>query len=196
MKRILIVLFAGLIVPAGLIAQRVYKSGTKVILDLSVEAGMPDGAVTNAPKTWVGNPQNNGGPLSGNAHDGDINATVFRMLEIAPHDINTGDEIGPGTGSMPWDSGFTDCENATYDGGGWRLPTQRELMLMYIFKPALNGIFSGINATSITAGNYWSITELDAPDSFYVNFSTGETNSGPKISSMLARCVREVTQLP
>ncbi|SBV98266.1 hypothetical protein [uncultured Dysgonomonas sp.] len=54
MKWILIMaLFIGLLAPAGLYAQKVYKEGSKAILDLTVAAGMPADAETNTSKILV-----------------------------------------------------------------------------------------------------------------------------------------------
>lgn len=88
MKRILLlVMFAGLMAPAGCYAQKVYKDGNKVILDLSVASGMPAEVVTNQPKYTAFTPKADALGAN-NGHDGSINATVFQKLEVAPKDMN------------------------------------------------------------------------------------------------------------
>ena len=139
MKQILIILFISTLLPARLQAQRAYKEGTKIIFDLTVAAGMPAGAVTNVKKyTGTFTPrQDELGP--NNDESSSINATVYHKLEIAPRDVNTlGNLDNTGTLTMPWVDAFNTCKSLTYDGGGWRLPTQRELMLMFMFLPAFN----------------------------------------------------------
>lgn len=196
MKRlVLTVMFAGLLAPAGLMAQKVYIDGTSVILDLSVAAGMPAGVVTTTGKTWTGTPANSGSYLTDNLHDEAINATVYYKLEVAPHDMNNVATIGTsGTFTMDWVTAFNGCQSATYDGGGWRLPTQRELQIMYIFMPALNNLFGepSVSGTAFSSAVYWSSSEFNAPYSWYVDFSRGLTTYLSKTYSSRVRCVREL----
>jgi hypothetical protein len=188
MKKIFMVLFAGLLVSAGLQAQKVYKDASnRVILDLTKEAGMPEGAITNEPKSWAGRgtPINIGNTLTGNLETGDINEKVFEKLEIAPSNL----------GLMFWAEAFTGCIELVSNGGGWRLPTQRELILIWIFKDALNDIFSDgdINRPPFANG-YWSATEANNLDAWSMIFEYGSVIiSYPKSDERAVRCVREVT---
>lgn len=183
MKRFLLTaLLAGFLISAGLHAQKVYKDNNgRVILDLTVEAGMPAGAITTSVKTWTSTPSNNGGPMPNNNDKGTINATVYQKLEIATQDT-------PGT--MSWSTAFNECK---WLSGNWRLPTLRELMLIYIFKPALES-FAGFGVFSETT--YWSATEINHLEAWYVSFANGITYPHLKTNSYHARCVREVTPPP
>ncbi|RHO67083.1 DUF1566 domain-containing protein [Parabacteroides sp. AF48-14] len=198
MKQILLmVLFVGLMSPAGLYAQKVYKDASdRVILELTIAAGMPRGAITNTAKQWTSDPSNNNGPIAENTETGSINATVFQKLEIAPNDMNTtGGMDNTGNMVMNWASGFNGCKESTYDGGRWRLPTQRELQLMYIFLPALQSIFNTLPTQGTLFGSgtrYWSATECDATTSWVVLYQ-GNAITNTKTSNYNVRCVREVT---
>lgn len=48
----------------------------------------------------------------------------------------------------------------------WRLPTKRELNLMY-------GVYSGSNAASLNSGFYWSSTEADNGNAWSQDFDSG-----------------------
>ncbi|NDV56929.1 DUF1566 domain-containing protein [Bacteroides sp. 519] len=194
MKKILITaILASLLLPAQLIAQKVYKDASnRVILELTVSAGMPAGAITNAAKYESFTPSATKLGAD-NSENGSINATVFQKLEVAPNDINTAKEIGiGGTLTMNWVTAFNACKNSDHDGGGWRLPTQRELMLMYIFRPALEDL----TGVAFAAAYYWSATENAAANSWYVRFDgtySGYTYYGAKSTATYrARCVREI----
>ncbi|NDV84936.1 DUF1566 domain-containing protein [Bacteroides sp. 51] len=202
MRRFLIIaLFAELMVTSGLMAQKVYKSdGTKYILDLTVAAGMPAKSVTNTSKTAAYASflpsVTEFGMVAGAKNDENhpINATVFQKLEVAPNDMDASyDMDGTGT-TLAWVAAFNGCRNSTYKGGNWRLPTQRELMLMYIFYPALKSLGIG----GFKSNNYWSATEGTAGYSWYVSFynndyENGLTNIVEKTTQYYVRCVREVT---
>lgn len=181
MKNIILTVFIiGLLAPTGLYAQKVYKEGNRVILDLTVKAGMPVGAITSAAKVWTGSPSNTAGPMDNNTESGTINETVYHKLEIAQSDYSTGTD---------WVTAFNGCKGWTHNGStGWRLPTQRELMLMYIFKPALDNLIG----TAIASSRFWSSTESTDANSWYVIFTNGLTNNIDKGSSYRVRCVREV----
>ena len=201
-------LLAGLIVaPAGLSAQEVYKEanasalgGYRVILDLTVKAGMPAGAVTGTKKytdistasnsTWLINPTDNSTWLI-NSENGSINATMYEKLEIAPGDLNNDATFGAGT-AMDWANAYNRCKNSTYDGGGWRLPTQRELMMMWIFRLALNGAFNEIGGLVFVSNYYWSATENYTHHAWCVHFDVGGTYTNGKTRNNQVRCVREL----
>ena len=199
MKRTLfIALIAALTAPVGLIAQEVYMESGKIIFDMTAAAGMPADAVTNTPKydaTYMGsNTPKVGSIMANNLHSGWINATVYEKLEIAPQDINTSAVIGgTGTFTMNWVTAFTNCQSSTYNGGGWRLPTQRELQMIWIFKVAINDL----STTPLTTNGYWSATEYANNEACYVLASNGTTGNNSKgYSNYSTRCVREVGATP
>ena len=169
-------------------AQEVYKDGSAIVLDLSVAAGMPSGVVTTT-KKYVGFTPYANVLGTDNDHNGAINATVYHKLEVAPADINTAGGTTGGTMQMTWVTAFYACKNATINGTtGWRLPTQRELMNIWIFRDAI----VALGGTTFTAFNYWSATENIASDAWYVNFSSGYTFINNKTPSYSVRCVREL----
>jgi hypothetical protein len=186
MKKIFMILFAGLLVPAGLSAQKVYLDGTKVILDLTKEAGMPAGAITATPKTWLDAPVNsNRVPIRNNTENGEINRTVFQKLEIAASDHPVG--------KTDWAMAFNTCKGL---GDGWRLPTQREVMLIWIFREALEDIFNYLDpkGSNFLDDYYWSATEYSTVSSWNITFAYGSTNQiySTKVDPCAVRCVREV----
>ena len=197
-RQLFIVLLAILIVPSGLTAQKVYKDGLgRVILDSSQTGegiGLPAGAVTSTSKTavyalytpdnflWLIN-------ATDNLSTGTINATVYEKLEIAPQDLGTSG-LGTGTMTMNWSAAFTACKGLNHNGTGWRLPTQRELLLIWIFKSVIDS-FPGM--TAFAANSYWSATEQSATHAYPVNFLNGNMYQSPKTSPARVRCVREIT---
>jgi hypothetical protein len=208
MKKIFVILFAGLLVSAGLSAQRVCIEDGKVILDLTEATGMPAGAITDVSKTVMFNDliTQYGAPSSTsvlwrseNQTDRDINATVFQKLEVAPEDMDRKGVMRGQKGilQMDWPTAFNGCINSKYDGGGWRLPTQRELQMMWIFNDALKEAFAhpNVNGSNFLSDNYRSATETNDKFAWNVNFGEGGyTNSGiHKMIVLPVRCVREVT---
>ena len=200
---VFILLIAGLLSPVGLAAQMVYKdSNNRVILDIT---NMAAGMRTNVKKYTAG-PYNtttvtNGAYIGGNSTISITeNMVAYEKLEIAPRDMH-GSGLGPGT-TQNWQTSFLACKNLAYDGGGWRLPTQREWMLMIVFAPALDQIFismgnSGSTALPFiitTAHGFWTATETGGDQVISADPVTGMVASGTKNSSLgRARCVREVT---
>lgn len=67
-------------------------------------------------------------------------------------------------------------------GNGWRLPTQKELMLAYI-----DGSYWNLTNP---AGYFWSATEFSATNAYYTALYIGYTSSNTKTSSNYVRCVR------
>lgn len=66
----------------------------------------------------------------------------------------------------------------------WRLPTKRELNLMY-------GVYSGSNAASLNSGYYWSSTEYVINGSAWEQyFGNGNQNYRNKVDSYYVRAVR------
>lgn len=207
MKRFLFMLLAiGLIAPAGAYAQKVYKDGTRIILDLTVEAGMPVGSVTSVSKTDVyENVTGSSSQLShaDNKSSGQLNKQVFQKLEIAPRDLSSSTAITGTAKALPWLTVFKGCKNLNHNGTGWRLPTQQELLMIYVFREAIKGLGGGsFNGSHADDQSYWSATEAGPSNGTYVNFydgidgrvsHDGYTYAAPKTHYHWARCVREVT---
>lgn len=73
---------------------------------------------------------------------------------------------------------------------GWRLPTQREMMLMWLFKAGIDLIYSG---EQLSASPYWTSTEKTETEAWYLDFTTAapQSNFSTKTSSYKYRCVRD-----
>ena len=177
-------------------AQRIYKTGTpptdKIILDMTVAAGMPAGAVTSTPKYnaayLLANPPMSLGIMADNLHTGAINATVYQKLEIAPQDLGTSG-LNSGTMTMHWVTAFSECKNLNHNGTGWRLPTQRELLMMWIFRTKINDL----SGTPFVATYYWSATQIDNASSWILFFATGAMFDVLREDLLnRTRCVREL----
>ena len=96
-------------------------------------------------------------------------------LEIAQYDFPRG--------IMNWNDAKKACEAL---GDGWRLPTYKELNILYQNKVAIGGF---------EFNNYWSSTE-EAIDSgaFYQDFVDGNQNGSNKVNSNYVRAVRALEQ--
>jgi hypothetical protein len=67
-------------------------------------------------------------------------------------------------------------------GIGWRVPRRVELNMMY----DLRGLFH-----SLTTYCYWSSTEVDANDAYYLNFRSLTQGSNPKIYPCSVRAIHD-----
>ena len=65
----------------------------------------------------------------------------------------------------------------------WRLPTKRELNLMY-------GVYNNGNAASLNPGYYWSSTEYDNDNAWSQNFTSGTQPIYNKFYTYSVRAVR------
>ena len=65
----------------------------------------------------------------------------------------------------------------------WRLPTKRELNLMYV-------VYNNGNAASLNPGYYWSSTEYDNDNAWSQNFTSGTQPSTNKVYTYSVRAVR------
>lgn len=84
------------------------------------------------------------------------------------------------------------CKSYNGEGGGagqWRLPTQRELEMIWILHPQL---INKASFTAFSANYYWAATEYTGTSGWAVRFSDGYTNSNTKTSSTYVRCVRDL----
>ena len=191
-RTLFVLLLAGLMfAPIGLFAQKAYNANiggfNRIILDMSETGegiGMPKKVVTNIPKVGVTLVPN------------EANNTVYEKLEIAPHNMG-GTNANPqlhATGSpMPWTDGDTRCRGLNYNGGGgWRLPTQREMIMIWIFRDALVNL--GSTPFTVTGSGYWTATEFGVGNALTVNFDNGGCglSNYPNPISFYIRCVREL----
>lgn len=75
---------------------------------------------------------------------------------------------------------------------GWRLPTQREMMLMWLFRVGINAVYS---QNQLTTDQYWTATEKEkaSDKAWFMDFSTAvpQSENGAKNTSKKYRCVRD-----
>lgn len=183
MKKTILVLFVLGFVSMNGYAQKVYMKDGKVYLECTVASGMPAGSITTTPKCATGTASNttfrNGSTTTNNYAS--ENDEVFEKLEIDNADYNSKE--------MDWVTVYVGCKSKNTGGvTGWRLPTQRELMLMYIFRDKL-GEMTG---NAFSSRYYWSSLENVGYGSYYASFENGHSTTYDKTRSLLARCVREV----
>lgn len=175
-KRVMLLVLAGILSIAMSYAQTVTKSANGAIIDASViphtkvkKAKSTDGTNNTLGLNWVNN--------IGSAVN---NEKVYYKLEVYKSDDNT---------SSNWLTAVNLCKDLPVDGSGWRLPTQRELMLIWVLKPELENIGGFV---SFSANSYWSATEDYAKLSWVVDISTGFMRGENKANGYRARCVRDL----
>lgn len=117
-------------------------------------------------------------------HNGTWNAKMSIKFQVmrANHTVGTTD----------WTTAYNQCKSYNGEGGGagqWRLPTQRELMMIWILHPQLIGKGS---FTAFDAYGYWSATESSATNAWGVYFGSGSVFSYNKTDSYFVRCVRDL----
>ena len=159
-----------------------------------------------------------GGVESNRLRIGDIDASyteistsnaVAAQFEISSYPVDNDDRV-----KKTWADAQTYCNELTEDGGGWRMPTQRELMLMYVLNDQLSKKLlmtpeevedadGDMNGNGEETGKhifYWSgTTDSQASDEGWsVCFCTdeygkeGKTEGYPKTEMNFVRCVRDV----
>lgn len=188
MKKAILMMFVLGFVSMNGYAQKVYKRDGKVYLECTVASRMPAGSVTTTPKCKDGAASNT--TFRNGATDKDMNIyasendQVFEKLEIDASDMA---EPDASAFTMDWVTAYNGCKSK---GEGWRLPTQRELILMYIFRVPL---VSMIGKNFDSSGYYWSSFEYGNGSSCWsVGFDYGGTNPDRKSDLMnRVRCVRE-----
>jgi hypothetical protein len=115
----------------------------------------------------------------------------LRVTGILSSGSNTTNTGAPAT--YTWSGAINACSGSTYGGygvGTWRLPTQKELMSLF-----LHGIVSKVGASSYTLSNlqnyYWSSSSY-SPSTGYgwvVYLSNGNPDIYPKTNPYYILCV-------
>lgn len=108
-------------------------------------------------------------------------AVAMGFTTSANNDLNTNGEAAT--------TGCANYSTTEYSRGSWRLPTQREMMLMWLFREGINTIYSA----ATLSGVYWTATESVAAKAWYLDFSTTQPQSNvkEKNTSYKFRCVRD-----
>lgn len=126
-----------------------------------------------------------GATLSDSGENGTWNAKMSIKYQVmrANHTV----------GATHWAAAWSACNSyKEEDGkaGTWRLPTQRELQMIWILHPQLIG--KG-GFTAFTAGIYWSATEYNATNVWYMSFIHGLVDHyRTKERLGHVRCVRDL----
>ncbi|WP_455641407.1 Lcl C-terminal domain-containing protein [Parabacteroides sp.] len=95
-------------------------------------------------------------------------------------------------GKIDWITAYNSCkqyESEGGDAGQWRLPTQRELSMIWILHPQLIG--KG-DFTVFNTDYYWSSTENTATSAWIVLFTSAYVDAYNKGSKYYFRCVRDL----
>ena len=178
--RFLVVLFFCTSFSVESFAQRVYVEGVNAVMDCS---SMPAGSVKsvdelNASKTDGGrvrrHAQSSMGPSQGKYIGGYygtttlyVNAKVSRKFVVASADAGNMNwaaaagwaaaaNVGENEDTVIANSGCATYSEIGLGSGGWRLPTQREQMIIYAHRGQLERVGGFIKFTD---GHYWSATE-------------------------------------
>lgn len=173
-------------------AQTATSVSSYPVIDLS--ALSPLGAVLSSSEASTRRTQMNSQTPSNDAllgvgidvsgYNGTWNAKMSPKFQIMRSDLSS---------TSDWTTVWKSCKSYSGEGGGagqWRLPTERELQMIWILHPQLRQI-SGFNA--FAASTYYSATENSATDEWRVNFSNGQSSSPSyKKTATYARCVRDL----
>lgn len=145
----------------------------------------------------------NGGNLSVN------DRIPFRFI-VAPTDVGSNDKNwmavqGVNDGGQDDNPDFATTANtgcrwygtagAPGEGRKWRVPTQRELQLMWMFREAIGAIYKDkpMEETGRTK-RYWSSTEKGATDAWFFDFTSGKPYCDIQAKSTangMVRCVSD-----
>lgn len=145
-------------------AQYVEKVGTKIFIDVQ---DMPNGTWTTV-------------SLNSSHNEASSVNTLYKRFEVANTDES---------GDVTWTVAKTTCANR---GIGWRLPTQKELLLMGVMKDML--ILAGSLPFNFI-GYYWSSTTVlaNSAETWYVRIDSDRmTSSLSNTTPLSVRCIREV----
>lgn len=176
-----IIIILGCLMATGGYAQKVIVGGGKVIIDASAlrnSTTMKKATGTDATETIMGT--NDASNISSNVS----NKEVYHRFEISPYD---------NMAAASWLPMVNHCKNLSLNGIGWRLPTLRELMLIYILMGELKQVtLSGFMPLD-TNRRYWSATEEDADKATAVYARDHHVSSYSKITGVAStRCIRDL----
>ena len=183
MKKILYTVSALLLLAVtDVCAQQVRTEGNYVVIDCTT---MPAKARRMAAYT--------GAAAQAHNERDTWNRVAYNRFAVSKTDVKADGTAGTAT-AINWATATAACSAYAGPAGGevgqWRLPTQRELMLCWTMKKALEA------QSGFTAWNtefYWSSTENSDGTTFvwYVYFINGEMGSKSQTDRYHVRCVRE-----
>lgn len=124
-----------------------------------------------------------GSSVSG--YNGTWNAKMSPKYQVMRSNISNGTD---------WANAWTLCKNYNGEGGvvgTWRLPTTRELQMIWVLQPQLigKGSFNALTAS----GYYWTGSEGGDTTAGNMSFISGGTWTGDsKTNSYQVRCIRDI----
>lgn len=143
-------------------------------------------------------------PVPTHLHSDAINKTVSPRFAVAKVDIigvtwagacgwrtTANTSSGAGTVASP----ATGCQSYFELGapaGTWRVPTQRELYLIYLERKELLAGLAGFADFLIDGTQYWSSTMYSASDAWTIDFAQGNMANRTKTSAARVRCIRDL----
>ena len=159
----------------GSYAQRVYKEGDSFIIECK---GMPEASYTKLAKPSTLTATVNG--IKG-INSAAANQTVAYKFEVQIRNHND---------ASTRDDAIKKCD---WKGPGWRLPTQRELQLIWTMR---EGLEKFEDFTPFAKKDYWSATDCFSGYGIAVFFNTGYTSmrSTASYSTSPIRCIREIIE--
>lgn len=89
--------------------------------------------------------------------------------------------------------------NAGSDNQGhtdWYVPACGQLALMYLAKTDINAALAKIGGTALESDYWWSSSEYDSLNAWYVGFNYGSVSDGYKLSNYRVRFVRDISVKP
>lgn len=185
--KLLLIVFASCIVVDSYAQKVVVDGAGRVIIDASAipHTTMPKARTTDA--TLYGAGTNTLTNISSELS----NDKVFRTFEVLKKDLR--EPLRPNRLRVNWLAAIEACYNLSDDGGGWRLPTERELNLMKILDYKLIEI-PGFEKVD---DNFWSATDgWQKKTAYYLSYNRGMSSlssSGDKVRLMCVRCIRDIT---
>lgn len=185
--KVLLGVLACLMVTDGY-AQKVFlDSSGRVIIDASAIRH----TTTNKPRTTSATNTTRGRNDASDIASMENNQWVYRQFEVSKTASSWG---------VDWLTAVKGCENWSENGGGWRLPTHKELTLMLILRSELEQ-FGIIDWFYYIYANYWSATETSATHSLIIEIKYLSMNAAFKDLSNLSpgnqryfgyRCIRDI----
>lgn len=185
--KLLLIVFASCIVVDSYAQKVVVDGAGRVIIDASAipHTTMPKARTTDA--TLYGAGTNTLTNISSELS----NDKVFRTFEVLKKDLR--EPLKQNKLRVNWLAAIEACYNLSDDGGGWRLPTERELNLIKILHYKL----IAIQGFEKVENKLWSAT--DGPQlktAYNLNHNreiSSLSSNGDKVNLMCVRCIRDIT---
>lgn len=172
-KKVMLLVLVGILSTTVSYAQKVTRSANGAIIDASA---IPHTTVKKARST--------------DATDASLGSNTAANIgsKVSNEKVYVKFEVYKSNNSGRWLHMVNQCKNSTVDGGGWRMPTYRELRLMWVLKPELEKIEGFVSFSD----SYWSATEFNADRSYVVSFTSGHVTLGDRYANYVTRCIRDL----